>query len=187
MSCKLIRDITHSCEYNAGGIKEIFLLDIKDFISYEFLNDGLYDTCFAERILDNKDSNYYSIDTVDSSSFSESNSDGIYKQELTTFVRTLNYKKTSDLLLASSNKYLVVLRTFKDSYFSFGSDGGASISFSQITGQLGDAEGYSININKNSIYPLIEINGDRFNKEIVLGTEDRIIVLTEDRKNAILI
>jgi len=187
MSCKLIRDIKHSCEYNAGGIKSIYLLDIEDFISYQFLEDGLYNTSYVDQILENYESFYYLLDTVEASNFTETEENGIYKQELTTFVHTLNFEKTSDLLLVGRNKYVVVFGTYQDTYFTFGSDGGASVSFSQITGQQGESTGYNITITKNSIYPLFEVNKDKFNKAFVLGSEAREIISTEDEKNAILI
>ena len=110
----------------------------------------------------------------------------MYKQELATFVHTLKGEKLSNLLLAAVNKYLVAFRTSQGLMYSFGSDGGASLSFSQITGQTGEVSGYQIWIRKNSVYPLFEIEASRFNTIPVLGTEDGRIVMTEDKKNAIL-
>jgi hypothetical protein len=197
MSCRLIRDIKHSCEYNPGGIKEICLLDIRDFISYRFLDDKLYNTCYADLILEEKHvhyslldpveaSNYYLLDTVEASNFTEVEDNGMYKQILTTFIHTLNYKKASDLLLVSRNKYLVVFRTYQDTLFSFGSDGGAAVEFGQISGQMGEAAGYNITMTKNSIYPLVEVNGNKFNKIFLLSAESKSIILAEDRVSAIL-
>lgn len=51
---------------------------------------------------------------------------------------------------------------------------------------VGTTSGYQIWIRKNSVYPLFEIDASRFNTMPVLGTEDRHIVMTEDKKNAIL-
>jgi hypothetical protein len=187
MSCKLLRDIRHSCRYNSGGIKDIYLLDIRDFVAYKYLDDKLYNSCYIDRSIEERDSLYYLLDVVEASNFTEDENEyGMYTQKLTTFIHTLGYRKTSDLLLASKNKYVVVFRTYQDTLFSFGSDRGANIEFSQITGQTGEATGYGITITKNSIYPLMEVNSKFFNKLHVLGTENRIVVLTENKNNAIL-
>lgn len=185
MSCRLIQNITHSCEYNAGGITNIYLLDIRDFVSYTFSQDGLYDSCFVDKI--NTTTSFLEIGTVNESSFSETNENGVHKQELTTFIHTLSSDKLANILLAASNKHLVALRTSQGKMYCFGSDGGASFAFSQVTGQMGEVTGYSINISKNSVFPLFEINVDRFNTIPVLATEDSRIVSTEDKNNAILI
>lgn len=159
MSCKLTKNIKHNCEYNAGGILSIYLLDIRDFIAYQFKDDKLFNQCFVEAIkMSTPD--YISLDSVDESNFTETQDNGIFKQQLTTFVRSLESEKTASLLLANSNKYITILRNAQGKTFCFGSDGGASISFSQITGKLGESSGYSITIDKNSIYPLFEIDID---------------------------
>lgn len=158
MSCRLLKDIKHNCEYNGIGISSIYLLDIRDFIAYQFLNDRLFDQCFVEAIKI-KASNYISLDVVDESNFLETQENGIYKQQLTTFVRSLDAEKTASLLLASNNKYITIYRTPNKSY-CFGSDGGASVLFTQQTGQKGEVSGYSITIDKSSIYPLFEIDID---------------------------
>lgn len=162
MSCFLFRNIKHSCEYNAGGIASIYLLDIRDFVSYVFLNDKLYTECYAEKIIVASD--YIELSSVDESNFTESQDNGIFKQELTTFIRSLEAEKLSSLLLASANRYLVTFKTLQGRAFSFGSDAGASLSFSQATGQTGEVSGYTITLSKNSIYPLFEVSIDEINK-----------------------
>ncbi len=71
--------------------------------------------------------------------------------------------------------------------YCFGSDGGASLSFSQTTGQVGETIGYQIAISKNSLFPLLELQSERFNKVPVLGSERRQVVATEGFDNSILI
>lgn len=159
MSCRLIQNIKHNCEYNAGGIKNIYLLDIRDFISYKFSDDRLYNECMVEEI-NISAPNYLELDIIDTSNFSESPDNDIYRQSLTTFVRSLSSEKTANLLLVTSNKYLIIFRTNEGKTFCFGSDGGASVIFSQLTGQMGESSGYSVTIDKNSIYPLFEIDLD---------------------------
>lgn len=159
MACKIIQNINHSCEYNPGGIKDIYLLDIRNFISYAFKDDKLFDQCFVEAIKIAVPG-YIHLDTVEESNFNETKSDGIYTQQLSTFVRTLSHAKTSELLSADSCKYLVIYRDFNGRTFTFGSDDGASLTFTQQSGQSGEAAGYTITIDKKSIYPLFEIDID---------------------------
>ncbi|GAB6122266.1 hypothetical protein [Dysgonomonas termitidis] len=184
MTCRLLQNIKHTCDYNPGGITGIYLLDIRDFGAYQFTDEGLFSKCYVERI--KSDVPFVEMGAVNESTFTETQENGIYKQGLTTFVHTIKGEKSSDLLLASTNKYLVAFRTSQGLMYSFGSDGGASLSFSQITGQLGETSGYQISISKNSVYPLFEIDASRFNTIPVLGTEERQIVMTEDKKDAIL-
>jgi len=145
--------------YDSGGIKDIYLLDIRDFISYQFKDDKLYNECLVESIKIGVP-DYIELDVINESNYTETNDSGIYTQELTTFIRSLDYAKTFSLLQASSNKYLIIFRTSQGKTFSFGSDGGVSIRFSQSSGQLGESSGYQITISKNSIYPLFEIDLD---------------------------
>lgn len=186
MGCKLIQNINHSCEYNPGGITEIYLLDIDDFVTYEFEGDSLYDGCMVDSVRI-KNVDYLRLDTVSESNFTETQDSGIFKQTLSTFVGTPEASKTSGLLLSTGRKYLVVYKTSQGKFYSFGSDGGATIAFSQQTGQQGEASGYSIAITKNSIYPLFEVNARKFNKMLVLGTHLGVMVPTEDNEKAILI
>ncbi|NDV79763.1 hypothetical protein [Dysgonomonas sp. 511] len=158
MTCKLLQNIKHGCQYTPGGIRSLFLLDIDDFVSYVFRSDGLYSEGYAEKIV--ALSQYTEISTVDESNFTENYDNGIYKQQLTTFVRSLDGDKLSALLTARSHKYLVTFATMQGRVFSFGSDGGASLSFNQQSGQTGDTSGYSISITKNSLLPLIEVSKD---------------------------
>lgn len=169
MSCRLLQNIKHAEEYNAGGVGAIYLLDIRSFLSYRFQSDKLYDECMVEAVRMSCE-DYIEMDAIATSNFTESFDKGIYKQQLTSFVRSLKHTTTSDLLKARSNRYLIVFVTKDGKAFSFGSDGGASISFAQQTGQEGESTGYSVTIDKSSIYPLFEI--DMSNKEHVDGIFD---------------
>lgn len=185
MTCRLLKNIKHTCEYNPGGITNVYLLDIRDFRSYHFTDEGLFDKCYVERI--ETPEPFWEIGAVNESTFTETQESSVYKQQLTTFVHTLSADKLSSLLLASANKYLVAFRTSQELMYCFGSDGGASLSYSQITGQMGEASGYQITISKNSVFPLFEIDASRFNTIPVLGTENKRVVMTEDTKNSVLI
>lgn len=186
MSCKLTYDIGHTCEYNAGGIQEIYLLDIRDFVACQFKDDALYDSFLVDRIL-KEDTDYLMLDNVKESVFTETNENGIYKQQLTTFVRSLDSLKTSGIMLAGMNKYLVVFRNTQGYVYAFGADGGATLSFTQASGQVGEPSGYGITLSKNSIYPLFQVDEKKFNRVLALGDEDRNVLLTENELFAILI
>jgi len=160
MSCRLIQNIKHTCLYNPGGISEIYLLDIRDFVSYTFTGDALYNTCYADRINRYEYSKYIVLSQVSESNFTESGDSGLYKQQFTSFVGTIEAAKTADLLLASANKYLVIFRNMQGKVYTFGQDGGASVSFTQISGQVGETAGYQVTISKESVYPLFELNPD---------------------------
>ena len=165
MSCYLTRNIKHSCEYNSGGIASIFLLDIRDFVSYIFRDDKDFTECYVEEII--AVSNYIELSSINESNFTESQDNGIYRQELTSFVRTLEAEKLSSLLTASANKYLVCYITNQGNAFTFGSDGGASLSFTQQTGQLGESSGYRITLSKQSFYPQFETKVNELTKSPV--------------------
>ncbi|NDV69279.1 ribosome-inactivating family protein [Dysgonomonas sp. 25] len=185
MNSRTIRDILHTGSYNNGGITEIWLLDIRDFVSYRFRDDGLYNSCYVEKI--NSRNDFIQLGAVDESYFTETQSNGLYRQELWTYVRTVEGTKSADLLAASLHNYLVVFRNTQGRTYCFGSDGGASLTFGQQSGKVGEVTGYQITLNKESAFPLFELNPDGYNTVNVLGTEAEQAVLTENGMNTIAI
>ena len=185
MNSRLLNNIIHTGDYNNGGITEIYLLDINDFISYRFSDDRLFDSCYVEKIT--ATSVFFQLGAVDESYFTESCNNGIYKQELTTFIRTAEARRTADLLTASFRNYLVVFRNTQGKMYCFGSDGGASLSYIQQSGKVGEVTGYQVNIYKESLYPLFELNPNGYNSIEVLGTESGSILVTENQENTIKI
>lgn len=180
---KIINDIVHTGDYSNGGINKVFLLDINDFRSYRFRDDQLYDSCYVEQIY--TEENFFSeLEAVDESFFNESQSNGLYRQELSTFIRTIEAPKSSDLLRASVTKYLVAFRNTQGRTYCFGSDGGATIQFSQVSGKVGEVTGYQITIVKDSMFPLFEVDPEVFQIRL-LGTENRLVISTEDNINYI--
>lgn len=179
MNKNIITGIEKHTGYNTGGISNIFLLDIRSFIAYRFTDDMLFDECFVESVRIS-DYNYMEVETIESSKFQESMDNGIYKQQLTTFVRKLGADKTSNLLKTNTTKYLVMFKTYENKYFCFGSDGGATVSFSQISGEIGGSSGYNLTINKSSVYPLFQINFNNRIIESLLTTENNQLITTED-------
>lgn len=157
MGCKLTQNIRHHCDYNPGGIQEIALVDMRDFMGYQFQDDGLYTACFVESLRLSA-TNYIHLDVVSESNFTEKNIGTTYEQELTSYIRQLDHQKTASLLQAHANKYVVIFRTYDNKAFTFGSDGGVALSFTQQTGQLGESTGYNITLSKRSLYPLFEID-----------------------------
>ena len=170
MPCFLTKNIKHSCVYDAGGVASIFLLDIRDFISYIFRDDKDFTECYVSEI--RAVAKYIELSSVAETNFIETNDSSIYKQELTTFIRTMEAEKLSSLLIASANKYLVSYITNQGQAFTFGSDGGASLSFTQQTGQLGESSGYQITISKQSIYPQFEVKVNELFKSPVWILEE---------------
>lgn len=179
MNKNIITGIEKHTGYNTGGISNIFLLDIRSFIAYRFTDDMLFDECFVESVRIS-DYNYMEVETIESSKFQESMDNGIYKQQLTTFVLKLGAAKTSNLLKTNTTKYLVMFKTYENKYFCFGSDGGATVSFSQISGEIGGSSGYNLTINKSSVYPLFQINFNNRIIESLLTTENNQLITTED-------
>lgn len=191
MGCRLTQNIRHTCDYNPGGIKEIYLLDQRGLLSYRFLDDGDFDACFVDDILrrvvdrkieeDAEEFDYIRLDTIAETSFTETPEKGGYKQELQTFIRRLEAEKTAQLLTAQENKYVVAYTTYEGKAFGFGLEVGANISFSQRSGQMGESSGYQITIRQESLYPLFEINPDAL-KHHLLASEDNVLISTEDDK-----
>jgi len=169
MTCRLVQNIKHSCEYNPGGISEIYLLDIRDFVNYRFRDDKLYDTCYVDKITKYEDAKYIVLSEVSESNFTESSDSGLYNQQLTSFVGTIEASKTSGLLTASANKYLVIFRNMQQKVYAFGHDGGAAVAFAQVTGQMGETAGYQVTITKSSQYPLFELNPDVLSDRYTIG------------------
>ena len=147
--------VKSASDYNLGGITHIWLLDITGFSSYKFTTDNSSKYSIVESIVASLP--FVELGAVNESQFTEDCSENIFRQKLITFVCSPDTVKLNKLLTVSHNKNLVVFRSFQGHFFTFGSDGGASISFSQQTGQVGESSGYTISITKNSIYPLFEI------------------------------
>ncbi|GAB6011730.1 hypothetical protein [Viscerimonas tarda] len=159
MNYTLANNIKSAAGYNVGGITHIWLLDISNFSAYKFANSNSSEQGIVESIV--ASSPFMELETVNESAFTEDYSDNVFRQKLNSFVYPLKANSLNKLLIAGNNKYLVAFRTPQGRFFAFGSDGGASISFTQQTGQMGEASGYAVSIVKNSIYPLFEIQDIR--------------------------
>lgn len=177
MSLNLTDNIVSPHIYNIGGISEIWLLDINDFISFKFKDDDLYDNCYIEAI--SKDGTFIELGRVNESNLTSSYSDGIYRTTLNTFIHSLNSSQESHLLKVRESKCLVIIRTLHSKYFAFGSDGGATLTYNPQSGQNGDVHGYVIQLEKRSIYPLFEIDPEAM-KTKVLGSEATLYIITEN-------
>lgn len=180
MAYKLTKGIDSLAEYNLGGISHIWLLNIDDFISYRFKDDGLHNSSYVEAIY--KENPFLELGSVEETNLKESLANGIYKQEINTSIRTLNNEIFDWLRYASCGRYVVVLRTMDNRHFVFGSDGGAKLSYSGQTGQKGELNGTVIKIEKSSVYPLFEINPDTLRTR-VLGNESLFYMATEHSNN----
>jgi hypothetical protein len=159
MNYTLANNLKSAAGYNVGGITHIWLLDISSFNTYKFAGNNSSGQGIVESIV--ASSPFIELEAVNESSFTEDYSDNVFRQKLNTFVYPLKANSLNNLLIAGNNKYLVAFRTLQGGFFAFGSDGGASISFTQQTGQMGEASGYAVSISKNSIHPLLEIQDIR--------------------------
>lgn len=166
-------NILELCDYSIGGVSSAYLLDIRDFGGYKFANDGLYDSQMVDSI-DIKDE-YIAISTNDQSSFTESYSQEIYTQDLSLFVQGFNSDILRSLIKIRRNKYLATFKTNDGKAFTFGSDGGCSVSFTQTTGKTKESSGYTITVSKKSIYPLFGVSLDQYNKNLLWLFEDSIL------------
>lgn len=177
MAYKLTKGINSLTEYNLGGISHIWLLNIDDFITYKFKDDDLYSSSYVDAIY--KEDLFLKLGSIEESNFKESLTNGIYKQEISTYIRTLRSDILNRLNYAIHGKYLVVVRTMHNKYFTFGSDGGATLSYSgQASRQLGEPNGVMIKLEKNSIYPMFEAHPDAI-KTRVLGSDFMSCIITE--------
>lgn len=176
MAYKLTKGIDNVPEYNLGGMSNIWLLNIDDFKAYQFRDDSLYNSGYVDEVY--KSNPFIELGRVDETNLKETIGNGIYKQELNTFVRTMSEETLNWLQYAMLGRYLVIFRTMHDRFFTFGSDGGAKLSYSAQTGQIGDVNGTAIKLEKSSIYPMFEVNGDTL-KTKVLGSEFLSYITTE--------
>jgi hypothetical protein len=155
MDYKLISDIKPAPGYRVGGISHIWLLDIADFVSYKFEENNPDLRRMITAIV--ASSPFIELATMSGSSFTEDCADNVFRQKLSASVEPLSVEISSKLLVASRNKYLILFCSRQGQFFTFGSDGGASLSFTQQTGSENEASGgYTVTIIKNSIYPLFE-------------------------------
>ena len=180
MAYKLTKGIDNLTEYNLGGISHIWLLNIDDFITYKFKDDGLHNSNYVDAIY--KKNLFLELGSIEETSLKESPANGIYKQEINTFIRTLSNEMLSWFGYATNGRYLVVIRTLNNRHFTFGSDGGAKLSYSGQTGQTGELNGMTLKLEKSSIYPLFEVDPDAL-KTRVLGSQHSLYMATEYSTN----
>jgi hypothetical protein len=154
MDYKLTSDIKSASGYNAGGVSRIWLLDIEDFASYQFEENNSGCLRMVTSVV--ASSPFIELGIMADANFTEDRVDNVFRQKLSAFVEPLSAENSAKLLIATGNKYLVLFRSPQGKFFTFGSDGGASLSFAQQTGVGNESSGYAVTIVKNSIYPLFE-------------------------------
>ncbi|MDR1809922.1 MAG: hypothetical protein LBR34_05915 [Prevotella sp.] len=154
MDKKLTGDIQTVSGYNTGGISRIWLLDADSFASYRFEeNDS---DCRLKVCAVVASSSFIELGAVTNGVFEEDRADNMFRQKLSAFIEPLSADILGKLLIASGNKYLVLFRTAQGQFFTFASDGGATLSFTQQTGDGSAPCGYTVSIVKNSACPLFE-------------------------------
>lgn len=149
------KNVKSILSYNLGGITNIWLLNIKHFTAYKFKDDSLADRCTVEQII--ASDTFFELESINESNYTENFTDNVYQQKLSTFIYPLSGQYSSHIASIKNEKYIVVFRTHLNRMFCFGSDGGASLSFTQQTGQGDGIQGYSISIGKDSTNSLFEI------------------------------
>lgn len=162
MAYRIANNINHECNYNSGGISEIYLLNIDYYQSCKYADDLLFDTSLVELINVSNDE-LIQLESTDTAVYTENNDKGIYKHSISTLIRSLRSQTTQKLLALRSNRYIVIYRTYNSNYFVFGLDSGASVSFTQTSGQTGDSMLYNLTLSSNSMYPLFEMDGLNLN------------------------
>lgn len=151
MSCR-IQSIKPPCAYNIEGIERIWLLDFDDFQGYRFLDNGLYDSCYVEEIL--QTSAFTEIDAPDL--VAKYTSQGEYVHRLESFIGALSSSILSNLNLARKRPQIVLFKTNSQQYFTFGYEAGATVTH---TNQTNEGFGSAVVITARSIYPLFEYTG----------------------------
>jgi hypothetical protein len=151
MSCR-IAHIKPPCGYIVEGVEQIWLLDFDDFGGYKFYEDGNYEKCYVEEIL--QSGTFKELDAPDL--VAKYSSTGNYAHRLETFVGALNSSTLSSLHLATKRRQVVLFKTNSQQYFTFGYEAGAAVSYAN---QTNEGFGSAVTLTSNSIYPLFEYTG----------------------------
>lgn len=182
MRCR-INSINKRCAYNPGGISHIKILDREDLRYIAFLHDGLYENNLITNVI--RKEKFTDIPASDTAKYTKTLQGKLYTHTLETFAENLDYRTIRDLDLAKLKKYVVVYRTNVGKYYLFGYNPGASLSYSA---QTEEGSGVLIRLTETTEYPLFEGDGDITRQRIkVLGTEDKRLVITEDKQSLIKI
>jgi hypothetical protein len=158
MGCR-IQNILPPCSYNSEGIDEIRLLDFEDYIGVQFENDARYDVCKVLYVYGI--CSYVLVEATEAAKINSSLSGGIYTHTLESFVTNLSASLAANLNLASKRRYVVLFRTRSGNYFMFGSESGATISY---TNQTEGGTGSLITLTAQSVFPLFELDSNIFNR-----------------------
>lgn len=182
MGSKLYTSFRSDGIYNMGGITGIWLLYADDFVAYRFADDTLYSSGYVTDIIRN--GQFIGLGHENESHLSETFSDGVYKQELKSFIRVVDRRSINWLMQAHNNRFVVVACTCQGAALTFGSDGGAKLSYSIQSGQTGDINGISLKLEKTSVYPILEVNPESI-KTKVLSSEVFNYICAETTNNLI--
>lgn len=155
MTCRTTHIKRASCSYNVEGLNAIKLLDLEDFEGFKFEGDQLYDVCKVVGV--SMRGNWVDVETPETAKYSSTLSGGIYTHTVETFIGELSAEISATLHLATKRRSVVLFRTNSGRYFVFGSDAGATLSY---TSQTAEAAGSLITISAASKLPIFEVLPD---------------------------
>lgn len=181
MACRISHIKRVSCSYNVEGVNAVKLLDIEDFEGFKFEDDRLYDVCKVVRISVSGD--WVDVEIPDTAKYNSTLGGNVYTHTIETFIGELSAELSAVLHLATKRRSLVLFKTNMGRYFIFGSDAGATLSY---TSQTAEATGSLVTISASSKLPLFEVLAGALLTP-VLGVSNTLPILTEDFKNYILI
>jgi len=156
----MLENIKSDVGYNLGGITSILLLDKDEFQGFEFDEDDLYDRFNVTKIF--RTAPFLELDRVEESSVNQNFSKGVYKHELKSFIRIVRKEIIRTIEYAKKDAFVVFFKTMQGRYFTLGSDGGVTLSYSLQTDEERGVNGMTVEIKKSSIYPLFEVREDAF-------------------------
>lgn len=147
MSCNLTKGFTLDCKEAVGGIKDIYLGNLNDFLTgITFDNvtgeiDALPTATIYRYEAPKNVGSFSEVSTGD-----EANGSLFWAQTLTTQVWVLNQEHSAELAKAAKGNPVIFVRDFQNRIFMMGRTEGTNFSYTAQTGTAkGDLNGYIIN------------------------------------------
>lgn len=146
-----ILNLVPRCGYNPDGIKNIWLLDFEDFQGYVYPGLENYDKSHVSGI--------YAVGPLvpiaAPNMVAKYSSTGSYVHTLETFIPALTHSLAEQLNIAIRRRYVVIYKTNKGQFYTFGDEAGAAVSYAN---QTAEGVGSLVTITAQSIHPLYELD-----------------------------
>jgi len=166
MAKNRIQTLKPPCGYAVSGIDEIYLLDKEDFKGLRFAGGKNYDSCNVDAII--RTSEFVPLFTGNSSKYNAPQTGKIYTHTVVSFIPELSAELSEQLNLSIKRRYAVLLKFADGSYYFFGYDGGAVVSYESMTeGGIGTI----VTISCRSIYPLFAVSSYETDKIITYNPD----------------